>query len=225
MSLNFQIARMTRPFICNKFVYLALISFWCVPGHGTENLIQNGDFESPQINADSTANVDPVPWVRIVDLNGGLHHLFNGTPPELNSPSPQSGNQFLPMGHAQGGVHQNFTLNDGGVFQLNWWITSRSEMTGTVYLPYNVRVLDFEDAVITSSSFDAYSSDSQWRQESFQFSAAHGNYKLEFISLSEEYDWEIYLENVQLTAVPEPATYSLLTLGAFLLMRRKKNTS
>jgi len=186
------------------------------------NLIHNGDFESPQISADSDANVDPAPWVRIVDINGGVHSLLNGAPLGLNSPGPQSGNQYFALGHAQGGIYQNFTLNEGGIFQLDWWVASRSEMTGTAYLPYDVRVFDFQDALITTGSFDAYSSEGQWMHKSLQFSAAPGDYKLEFISIGEEYDSNIFLDNVQLAAVPEPATYHLLTLGALLLLRRKK---
>ena len=106
------------------------------------------------------------------------------------------------------------------------------ELSFAAYISDLVSISHFREAV-------CYVDDSEVSRQSFSVSTT--GWTLTTIDLPSDIDNEsdvhielkfnnfldvnerLHIDNIQLTGVPEPATLSLLTLGAALLIRRRRN--
>lgn len=120
----------------------------------------------------------------------------------------QDGNRSLDLnGNGKGGVSQTFDTSIGQVYQVSFWVAGNPDG-----LPI-LKELTADDGTTTFEfEFDATGStrvDPNWSERTFEFIASGASTTLSFKSTVEGF-FGPALDNVSVTAIPEPFTLSLL---------------
>jgi hypothetical protein len=182
----------------------------------------NGDFESPAINQDGQNYATPPA--------GFGWQLVAGTDFDLMGThwNASSGAQSVDLnGFGPGSLYQDFSFGTSG----NWTISYDLSAAPTGPASKTVRV-DFGLASGPLTTLGTYTinvgtrtpSDMQWLTFAPQVSiVGSATYRLEFTSLTAGSDGPA-LDNVKLTAVPEPsvAVFAAVIIGANMIRRQKR---
>jgi choice-of-anchor C domain-containing protein len=178
--------------------------------HASSELIVNGGFES----SDFSGNFLPM----TSGLNGWT---ITGSVDLINSYwQPGAGNYSLDLnGNGVGGISQSFATTVGATYHVSFDMAGNPDGGGT-------------DKTITvngqSFSYDASNSsrgDMKWQSRGFNFVATSTSTTLSFAGSEQNQYWGAALDNISVTAVPEPETYAMLLAGLGLvgaIARRRK---
>ena len=101
------------------------------------NLLDNGSFENPALEANSSALATPNSWTQ----ESGDTSLHNGMPGS-GFPAPQDGQQYISLGFRPDepdSISQLFTVVDPGTHFVRWFDTT---LVGFGDSPYSVIVLN-----------------------------------------------------------------------------------
>jgi hypothetical protein len=198
------------------------------------NLIVNGGFEEPVVepggfthfrNGDNIAG-----WDVVGPLRGDSVQILSNTYTEPNVAfESHSGDASLDItggGNVgpDAGVSQSIATDIGQTYRLSFWL-GNADGNNNYTLPSTIAVkidgLDlksFTNADITPNHID-------WRLVSFTFRADRDQTRVTFFNNTPRGDAEGGLDDVSLTAVPEPASWALM-IGGFGLagatLRRRK---
>jgi hypothetical protein len=194
-----------------------------MPHVSAQNLILNGGFENPTVAPNTFGDFDPLPWYRVGSINGDIGGVIRGNGGFSDWPLPHEGSQQYVMGSDGQGLFQQFTVESPGLYHVQWWVTPElSTPPDFGLLPYAVRVSDSGGAVTGGGQFDAFD-DYQSLKWEFDLSLSSGEYKLQFEGTGTVAPG-IFLDDVSITAVPEPTATALVLVGgtAFFLFRSRQ---
>lgn len=170
-----------------------------------QNIIVNGGFEDPLIPANTTRDVDPAEWSRIITFDGStITHLFNGNGGISEAPTPHGGNQQFFFGFHGTGISQNVRLKKPDQFRLAWW-TSTEISDSTATAPYTVRIWDNNGSSVLVSNRFYSQSGSSWTRASAEFYLPAGSYVVEFRTAGSYYDPALFLDDVTMMPVADSA--------------------
>lgn len=172
----------------------------------------NGSFESPTLTQSSPDDVLPTGWTS--NPNQPTYVQYG---PSWAPLVAQDGNQFVHLGFGNDvyWLQQTFTVPIAGNYTLTWYDTTFPHQI-FYGAPYDVSVTDANGSPLSSGSFDAVDATGTWHQRSLTMWLAQGSDTLEFLNTGARSAWAPFLDNVQVTAVPEPGATALLA-GAGLL--------
>jgi hypothetical protein len=159
-----------------------------------QNLIVNGDFESPLIAPNTAQHDTPDSWT----WESAVGFIFNGSYGVI-WPLPPSGLQFLDLGNEPTyALSQSVTFASGGQYRLEWldntasWVGYNS--------PYSVSLLANSLQPVFQANFDA-AHRFTWRTNSFLLNLPPGTYTLRFQALGFFNGLDTLIDNVSLTVV------------------------
>jgi hypothetical protein len=172
------------------------VVFASLSGALGQNLISNGSFEQPAFSTPNTfVYALPTDWIQNADANS-LPAIFRGTYPGW--PSPEEGSQFLDIGNTAGnsaGVHQTFTVMVAGTYELTWFDNAAIGNPHTYSVSLGGTTVDVAGEVGSSV----------WTEHELPVTLS-GSATLTFSPIPGGVD--TLLDNVSVTAIPEPATYA-----------------
>jgi hypothetical protein len=117
-----------------------------------------------------------------------------------------------------GSLSQNVQL-DAGQYELSWYEALRRYETDAVSVPRTVSVTNSSNTVIQSSSANVSNKEAFALQTMTFTVPVSGTYTVSFASSGNTY----LMDNVAITAVPEPVTIGLIALGGLVgLCRRNR---
>jgi len=197
-----------------------LILVLCLVGSLSAQIVTNGDFE-----ADGTAwGVIPAGWTADFNAFGQVWLPYTG----VASMHPGGGGLV-------GGIYQDLVTVVGQAYGVSMWVQNFDYFVG---VGGQVKVLagsvgtdtyTFENGIDVSTAYSTAglvdenfltSEDGSWSQVSFQFTANDTTTRFGIYSNPIE-PISIDVDDVVVTAVPEPATMVLLGLGGVLIRRRR----
>jgi len=192
----------------------------CLVGSVSAQIVTNGDFE-----ADGEAwGTIPAGWTADFNAFGQVWLPYTG----VASLHPGGGG-------AVGGVYQDLTTVVGQAYDVSMWIQNFDYYAapgGQVKIlagSVGTDTYTFENAVDISTIYSTTglvdknfltTEDGSWSQVSFQFTATDTTTRFGIYSNPIE-PISIDVDDVIVTAVPEPATMVLLGLGGVLIRRRR----
>ena len=184
---------------------------------GAQNLILNGGFESPLIPNNSRQTKTPISWTV-----GSSAILINGNGGTAIFPLPQEGQQYASVATSPiFTLSQNFSVTLGEEYMLQWF-DSTAHGAGATSAPYSVAVLSTTSQILASANLEAYHPN-DWTERSMSMALTPGNYTLRFTpagngagGLSPLFD------NVSITIVPEPSTFSLVFVAGLMILGHRK---
>jgi hypothetical protein len=204
-------------------IAFAACAFIALSAQG-QSLILNGSFESPAIAANSYQHATPTSW----SWGSSAGWIFSGSVFDPNEgsywPSPQNGLQFVDIGNVSSfTLFQSFTVADQGEYQLAWYDNAHSHGLTS---PYSVSVFDSSLQPVASVNLDA-AHGGVWQNRTLPLNLASGNYRLTFMARGVTRGYDTLLDNISITAVPEPSIWVLVALGtgAFALRKRRRRFS
>lgn len=138
----------------------------------------------------------------------------------LDAPVPQSGTygaSFGPFG-TKGGISQTLATVAGTTYILDFWLQAEPGASGDV--TPNSFEAKWNAATVTSlSNSPAFN----YTHLTFNVAATSASTVLEFAFRDDPAFWD--LDNVSVTAVPEPETWALIGLGLAVLAARRRRQS
>jgi hypothetical protein len=184
-----------------------------------QSFLLNGGFEAPSLGpGDSFALGTPTGW------SGGFALVAGDAGNPVAFPPPPEGHQYAYFSQEPGfELWQTFTIPAAGLYQLDWLEGSASYISPELGepAPYTVTLSSTTSGLLANGNFEAGNAGS-WQAQSLQFELLPGEYTLTF-DLSRNFG---YLDNVTLTAVPEPQAYAFVSgmalLGFALFARRRQ---
>lgn len=191
--------------------------------------IGNGSGNSSVLGMDP-GNLDILGW-EVVDDVIDCHSVVdtgivaaNG----LYSIDLGSGHQYLsfpsdPSRYSNGGIKQTFDTVAGQTYLVSFDFGGFKDVyggPGEVFKDMRVSAdAQQQDYSIDTSTL---SGDYGWSLQTFTFVADDLSATLKFASLDQDLAAGVYLDNVSVQAVPEPATMAALALGSAALLRRRR---
>lgn len=184
-------------------------------------IVYNASFELP--DAEAASPTDEAWFPTIVDQGGAGWEFFGslvGVLKETGNDSPlsydilavdgtQMGMTFNPGDEIAQTIH-GFDI--GQLYSIEW-----SERARTGYNTYQWTLMD-TDTLVASHEV----SDGAWTHQSVEFTATSTSHRLRFYQ-SAGGDGTCFIDDVSITAIPEPATFGLFgILGGGLLWVRKR---
>jgi hypothetical protein len=182
-------------------------------------LIVNGGFEAPQIDASYATTTSLVGWT--VDA-GNVDIVQRPTY------AAQTGTQALDLigsGVSTGAISQAFATTIGQTYRLVFAYTKNTDTDAA--LSANVLVMGGLSLLSSAISHQGGTLDApNWTIFSKTFVADSASTTLSFVDTSGRYNQGIFFDNVSVSsAVPEPATWALMILGIGVtggVLRRRK---
>ncbi|MEH2003914.1 PEP-CTERM sorting domain-containing protein [Nostoc sp.] len=184
------------------------------------SIVTNGGFEQPAIASGSFTIQNPIPgWSLTSDSapDAGIEVQNNV------AGSPYEGNQFVELdGNAVSGIFQNLATTVGQTYKLEFAFSPRPGVEDN-----RLNVLWGGNTVANLVANGAENYDTAWTKYVYQVVATSKITTLRFDNLNEFSDTlGTYIDNVSVTAVPEPSTMGGIALcvgfGAFLKTRYSK---
>jgi choice-of-anchor C domain-containing protein len=216
--------KLTKPL----FAALALVASVSASAAVPTNLLTNGSFEATVVSSNpgySTlgASTSLLPGWTInsgsVDIVGNYWNAQDG----INSVD-------LSGSAAKGVISQAFSTTAGQSYNVSYWLAGNPDdavklKTGTVSVGNQTQGFSFDATGKTHTNMG-------WIEKSFSFVASGSSSTLSFASNQLNTNgslssWGPALDNVSVSAVPEPETYAMLLAGlasVSLIVRRRKNT-
>lgn len=183
----------------------------------------NGGFEAPVVPGSCCITSPPTPipgWTATPNVNV-VNGTFSSSPSGTNL--AKEGNQYLDLvgeGGA-GSISQSFTTVIGQVYNLNFWY-SHNLFSGLGSASARLSAGSLSDSITHSGGTNA---NLAWTYYSGAFTASAASTTLTFVNTTGGVNEGVFLDAVNVTAVPEPATWAMLILGFGLIgaaMRRRE---
>jgi len=199
------------------------------------NLIVNGDFETAALNPGGFVlagdGADLAGW-RVVGPARNAVALFDTDRTEPNIRfEAQSGRTSLDItgGGNTGltsGVTQTVDTVAGQVYRLSFWVgNADGSGNGNYTRPSTVRLQINEGALQAFTNAEVSFHEVNWVRESFTFTANNEHTVISFFNGTPAGDAYAGLDNVSLSAAPEPASWALMISGFGLMgaaLRRRR---
>lgn len=202
---------------------LTAIAFASAATFANANLLTNGDFEA-------NVGLSGTSWGVYQSIDGW--NKFDGPGIEIQRNTvvaAQSGNQYVELdSHYNSSMYQIVSgLNVGGAYELNFWYHARTNngyndngiaVYWGEYLPGDVALsIDHLKQVNTPG----------WIEQTVKLIASAETMYLMFAATGYSNSLGGFVDNVSLTAVPEPGTLALFGLGlmGLVLARRQQKTA
>ncbi len=180
----------------------------------------NGSFEFGPVGtyyAGGTGDTTVTGWV-------GTHTGYEWFTPSLAD-----------IGFADSGIAcvdvANYTFNMGGISQTFDTVASQGYQvnfaagTSTYAGRTGTGILDVSAPGYTNSfSLTNFAQLTGWQQFSFNFTATGTSSTLEFANFEDAFQHFAFVDSVSIHAVPEPATFAILAVGAISLLHRRRRS-
>jgi hypothetical protein len=187
LSLNPQYMQIRR-------VVIAMLAAGVWIHASAQNLILNGDFESPLIPANSIQHATPDSWT----WESAVAFIFNGSYGPI-WPLPESGQQFLDLGNETTfALLQSFTVSQAGQFRLDWF--DNTAAVPGFNSPYSVNLLDGSLQPVFQANFDA-AHGFTWQSNSILVSLSAGSHTLRLHAQGFFGGLDTLIDNVSITLV------------------------
>jgi len=173
-----------------KIATLALCVAFGFSAHA-QNLLLNGSFESPPIEADTIAIISPTSWDAC--CGNTAYRVLNGNYGVPEYAGPQDGHQYAAIGGG-GSLSQSFNITTAGDYQLGWYDNAGDHPDPS---PYTVTVSSGA-GVMASTSLNASHFVQGWLSHSLQLNLSPGMYTLQFHSEGPVFGLATLLDNVSL---------------------------
>jgi hypothetical protein len=188
------------------------------------NLITNGGFESPGGAGSAVLgagfNLDG--WTVTGDSGNSVFYLKNDyVEPGITFPS-HGGDFSVDLTGAGNtspldGVFQNVATTIGSRYKLTFWIGNQASFGGassTFYSTASTAGLWINDVLAGDfTNADETSATVNWQQFTYGFTATSASTKIAFLNNTPVIDNYLGLDDVSLTAVPEPASWAMMIAG------------
>lgn len=207
------------PYLALAFAGLAAVAY--TERAHAQNFILNGGFEEPNLGTEAGLFLGtPAGWsggYALITGNAGYPAIY---------PEPFAGHQYAEFSQEPGyELWQTVTISTAGLYRLNWQEGSvsyvRPDLGTSFSAPYTVAVTSQNLGTIAIGTFEAGNA-GVWEPQALSFELQPGDYTVTF-DLNGNF---ALLDNVSLTAVPEPRTYTtvcgLVLLGFAAFMHRRK---
>jgi PEP-CTERM motif len=207
-----------------KYTYLLAAALLVTASPVSANVLLNGDFEAPTTATYTYLTGLNNDWTYggsgVVNNVGGTA-WFGGSPP-LGS----SGNQFAFLQGAGSSISQTFSIATAGTYGISWIDAGRPDIFGGCCRGDQTYRVSLNSTVIgTYSTVSGVGFNNEVANLGF---LSGGSYTLTFLGLPTDQstlDETAFLDNVNVSAVPEPSTWAMLILGflglGFAAHRRK----
>jgi len=216
-------------------VLLAALAASLFPATAHANLLLNPGFESPPLGSVYAAYDHG-------DSIGGWLVFGTGFPTVAHltiradyqeysgalSFSPHGGLVSLDMtgsgNRGANGIMQTVATTAGAAMALSFWVGNQDAAFGSYILPSAVEVFVDSVSVGVFANADNSNADVNWKQFSVQFVASSASTTIAFVNATPIGDNMAGLDDVSLTAIPEPTSLLLLgtALTSLLPLRRRR---
>lgn len=189
------------------------------------NLLVNGSFEADDASAPPyyvryTGATNPTAWTQFnngVDL---VHNLYTQLPTILLS--AQDGIQFVDMNAGEpglfGGLYQDVAVTPGQMYHLSLYAGRWAENSAGL-LTYSL--IDVGTSIPLAVGTISIDNTDGWLEATLDGQATSALLRVQIEAGGDVYQAAPGLDNVSLTAVPEPAALVALLLGAVALRGRR----
>jgi hypothetical protein len=207
---------------------------------GQAQLISNGSFESPGFTGSGIVYLTGAQGVTDWTLSGaGFEGVTIHKTPDLgNLVNPtfnfaQDGNYYLDLSGAgnHATIYQDFATVPSTLYELSFYIGASSDHLPAATI--NVKLDGTTSLLNATLTPNAPTTNIDWSLQTFSFTAYSSTTRLSFLDVgpsgngSFTDDNTSFVDNVTVTAVPEPSTYGVLVgagmLGVAFLRRRRRN--
>jgi hypothetical protein len=190
------------------------------------NLILNGGFEAPTTATYTYLTGLNNDWTYagsgVINSTGGSA-WFGGSPP-----SDSSGSQFAFLQGAGSFISQTFSVLTAGDYSISWMDAGRPDIYGGCCRGDQTYQVSLNSTIIgTYSTVTGVGFDKQFANLG---NLSGGSYTLTFLGLSTTQstsDETAFIDGVNISAVPEPATWAMMIIGfvgtGLMAYRRRRN--
>lgn len=205
----------------SKLSALAALLALTLPATASANLILNGSFEAPALDSGTitTFGVGSTAITGWTVLGVDSSIISGDHISSLLLLQAQAGQQWLDLtgpgtNSSANGISQNIATLVGQTYALSFYVGSATEnatlfaSTVDVSIAGSARV-SYTNPTAPTTQFD-------WQLFTVQFTATSPTTEIAFYNGSENFNHLSALDNVAVTAIPEPSTYALLFGGSIL---------
>lgn len=210
---------------------LATLVSIIVPGFGQAQLISNGSFEAPAFSGSGVVHLTGLQGIPGWTLSGsGLDGVTIHKSPDLgNLVNPtfnfaQEGSYYLDLSGAgnHATIYQDFATVPSALYQLSFYIGASSDHPPAATI--NARLDGAAPLLNVTLTPNAPAVNINWSHQTFLFLADSPTTRLSFLDVGPSGNGNgpftdnntSFVDNVTVTAVPEPASYGMIA-GASLL--------
>lgn len=191
----------------------AALALCASAAHADTNLVSNGSFEANQLGSGSwTVFANPVGWT----TSGGSLELRNNV-----AGSAQDGNMYAELdGYGNMAISQTLSTVVGQTYTLSFWFSDRTGVAvDSNGISWSVGAL----SGLVNGPYNG-TGNNVWQQFTTTFTATSTSTVLSFAGAGTSDSLGSSLDNISVTAVPEPATFGLMAAGLGLMgvVRRRR---